>query len=225
MIDNANMSIPQEGLSPASPPSPPGDGPSILLGYVHPGTVHNCFVVSLLRLVNDRTQEIAIMGVGSGPLIARMRNNLVGVFLENKFTHFLSVDTDIEFAPDALHTLLDLDLPIVGATYRGVSSSGSSFPVAIIKGKDGLYERASFKRLGKKGVTEVVALGMGFTLIKREVLEALGVAALWPFAETLDDKGQPLGEDTTFCLRAADVGFKSYLCLDVRVGHMKRHII
>jgi GT2 family glycosyltransferase len=67
---------------------------------------------------------------------------------------------------------------------------------------------------------------MGLTLIRREVLEDLGAdhEKLWPFAETIVD-GRALGEDVTFCLRAKEKGYQTWLCGDARAGHAKTFII
>ena len=193
----------------------------VFLGYVHPGMVHSAFMQSVLRLLHEPTHTVVVAGNGSGPLICRARNELLEAFLASDAEAFLSVDTDISFDPGTLDQLVGADQPIVGAHYKGINSAGT-FPVALLRNSQGLYDKATYKALrGRKGLKKVDAVGMGFTLIRREVVQALGVGVLWPFAEILSDKGQALGEDATFCLRAKEKGFDAHLLLDAHVGHHK----
>lgn len=164
--------------------------------------------------------DLAICGKGSGPLIGRARNQIVQATLQTEATHLWFVDTDVVFEPDIIDKLIRADKPIVSAHYMGIRDS-TTFPVGNIKFPDGHWEKASYKTLkGRKGVREVTGVGMGCTLIKREVLEALGTGPLWPFAESLDGD-EMLGEDITFCVRAGEKGFSSWLHLDAKVGHLK----
>jgi GT2 family glycosyltransferase len=195
----------------------------ILLTYVHPTHVTTAFMQSVLKLLTSRS-DIGVAGKGSGPLISRARNELVQHFLDTPATHMFSVDTDIVFEPGILEMLLKADKPIVGAHYMGLSDTGN-FPVGNVQ-EHGMWAKATYKSLkGRKGIRPIGAVGMGCTLIKREVLESLGTGALWPFAETLAENGQMLGEDVTFCQRAREAGFDSYIHLDARVGHLKSTLV
>jgi GT2 family glycosyltransferase len=185
-------------------------------------------MLSLLKLTNQRKYTLIVCANGSGPLIARARNELLARFLETEADYFLSVDSDIIFEPSILHELIQADKPIISAHYVGVDERGK-FPVANIRLQDGLLHKASYKTLGgRKGIKKVTAVGMGFCLIKREVLETLDPARglLYPFAEVLDpETGQTWGEDVTFCIRAAEAGFESFLDLDAKVDHLKLAIL
>jgi len=190
--------------------------------------VTNVFMLSVLGLLSEnRDHTFQIFCEGSGPLISRARNATVVRFLESDAEYFFSLDSDIKFDTDILPKLLSHNLPIVGAHYVGIDVTGVPFPVALVRRpSDDNLVHASYKSLGKrKGLVKVAAVGMGCTLIKREVLEALGTDILWPFAEIISPHGQALGEDTTFCIRAAEKGYDSYLDLSARVGHLKHTLL
>jgi hypothetical protein len=77
-------------------------------------------------------------------------------------------------------------------------------------------------------VIPVAATGAAFLLIHRSALEAIRTRAYnktftW-FQET-EMGGRPVGEDITFCLRALESGFKTFVHTGVEVGHHKSHLL
>ncbi|MEM2530341.1 MAG: glycosyltransferase family A protein [Candidatus Bathyarchaeia archaeon] len=64
----------------------------------------------------------------------------------------------------------------------------------------------------KRGPRYVSDVGMGCTLIKREVFNAIGRF----------DEGLPVGEDTDFCLRAVEAGFRIILDDSESLEHLGR---
>jgi len=207
----------------------PGDGkraterPTVLLAYCHPGLVRHEFMRSILGLLQyeDRQYDIGLSDAFTGPLISRARCMISETFLAtDKFSHLLFIDSDIGFQPSDLDTLLELDKPIVGALYYGVHTKDYSlFPTALVHNGE---DYVAMEEVPETGTHEVDGIGMGFTLIKREVMEAVGADAnqLIPFAEAVID-GKCMGEDLTFCLRAKEKGYSTWLAAEVRVGHMK----
>lgn len=202
--------------------------PRVLVTYVHPGGPHALsweLHSSLVRLKESSVlmKEIA---AESGPLLSRARNLLAESFVKGfpDYSHMLSVDTDMYFSPEGVKALLKADKPIVGGVYYGLTETGKFCTALNRDSKDGVYK--PIPDPPSKGCVEVDALGMGLTLIKREVMEALepDYTRLWPFAEAVVD-GRPLGEDATFCLRAKELGFSSWLCGDARAGHVKSFVL
>ena len=124
-----------------------------------------------------------INGAESGPLISRARNMVCEAFLESTATHLLFSDTDIVFQPNDVRFLLEARKPIVGALYYGilVGNLTSTFPVALS------YQEGTLQSLDKApdSLTRVDAVGMGLTLVRRDVIEALKPdhAENTPFAE------------------------------------------
>ena len=179
------------------------------------------------------------VGCASGPLLSRARNLLVQQFLEGDYDYFLWTDTDIIYTWDDLAVLLQSDKDIAGSVY--LTLDGQNQPVVAhlqedLGGDDG--ERKRYRDVplsdcygddsSPKEPFVVAGLGCGFTLIKREVLVALaeshgGTARLWPYAETGEEEG--FGEDLTFGLRAAELGYNSWLVPASRVGHIKEIVL
>lgn len=195
----------------------------ITIGCVHPGDLSWELHESIRRM--DLTTGIHEIGVKSGPLIARARNEIVEAFLKElpDSEHLLMVDTDIRFFPDDVEKLVKADRPIISALYTGLHPSAESFPVGSVR-REGSLVKLTWEDLPKSGITPIAGCGMGMCLIKREVLETLAAQRkgrkLWPFAET-EIANEVMGEDITFCVRAEAFGFQTYLDVDVPVGHVK----
>jgi GT2 family glycosyltransferase len=195
----------------------------VFLGYCHPGVVRHEFLRSLLALVQhvgNESFQLIISDAYTGPLISRARCILAETFLATPAQYLLFVDTDIDFEPTFIGKLIAIDKPIVGALYYGVQHSDySSFPTALLQQEDGYYRPIG---VIPDDTAEVDAVGMGFTLIKREVVEAIGADSekLLPFAEGIW-KDRVVGEDLMFCLRAKEKGYSTWLAPQLRVRHMK----
>lgn len=192
---------------------------SIAFGIVHPNRVSFDWHRSVLRSL-AAGYAVAEIDIKSGVNITRARNQVLKNFLNESFENLLFTDGDVSWDPEDVQALLDRDLPIVGGLYYGWGGDGQ-FPVYAMQDETGELVRPE----PPKELQEVFGLGMGFTLIKREVIEALApIGILYPFGEF--DWGEPpgkyaLGEDIGFCYRAREKGFKSYLDATIHVGHAK----
>lgn len=209
--------------------------PKIFLGYLFPRSpalVHEAWAHSLLWLFAGAQGKCLIQpqGIATGPLLSRARNQLVQQFLEGDCDYFLWTDTDIEFAYEDLSLLLRADKDIAGSVYLALDPEGQPVVAHLTETEvAGVYGAVPIEQCyepdgSPKEPFSVSGLGCGFTLIKRKVLEDVamahgGTARLWPYAETDEEAGY--GEDLTFCLRAAVLGFESWLVPQSRVGHHK----
>lgn len=214
--------------------------PTIFVGYVFPrspGLVHEAWFRSMMHLFAGGSGKVLLnpVGIGTGPLLSRARNQLVQTFLEGDLDYFLWTDTDIEFRYEDLAVLMQSDKDIAGSVYFALDSEGQPTVAHLQETEDtpGTYAAVSISDCygddnSPKEPFVVSGLGCGFTLIKREVMHALaeshgGTARLWPYAETGEEEGY--GEDLTFGLRAAELGFESWLVPASRVGHIKEIVI
>jgi GT2 family glycosyltransferase len=209
--------------------------PHAVIGYVHPGAVRAEFCASLLATAMEGATPLdAVLTLHSGPNISTARNKLVDDFLtRQRAPWLLMVDTDMVFAPDALTRLVKAaskqHAPITGALcYSQNDGAADPYPVMyeLVQepGKPMAFARpASWP---EDSLVRVSATGAAFLLLHREALEAVrdgkDPAAPW-FRETAIP-GAPLalmGEDMTFCLRAAAAGIPVHVHTGVQVGHIK----
>ena len=160
------------------------------------------------------------ISVQSGPLIARARNKVHDLFLtETDADYLLWTDSDIIFTSEDVTHLAEHDADIVSGLYYGKDNDGQVFPVYTQQGPKNILYRPQEP---PGGMGEVFGIGMGFCLIRRDVIESLTpVWALYPFAEMAYGKQRAVGEDVAFCIRARKKGWRVWLDPSVRVGHKK----
>lgn len=162
-----------------------------------------------------------------GTYIGKARNALVNgrkssrMFqsVDDRYSHFLFIDADISFSPEAVKRLVDCDLDIVGGVYADRSDRGLT---------GGWLDRKT-GGLGRwlkpgKGVVPVDWIGAGALLVKAAVFETTEYP--W-FRHTMNEHWvgdiryqEEHGEDIGFCLNARQYGYVTYACLD---AHFKHH--
>lgn len=162
-------------------------------------------------------------------------NEIVHKFLETDCTHLLMLETDIYALPQSPIKLLTRDKDIVGGLYF---HRGEHWPIAMVEsGKyinEWNHEVAMYKPMrkevygwiienkipmvddawvidGEGGLLEVDIVGMGLTLIKREVFNKMP----GPWYEDWESATQ----DVSFCMKARKLGFKVFCDMSVIMGH------
>ena len=144
-----------------------------------------------------------------GTLIFNQRERLAEEAIKDGADAILWVDSDMRFPKDALEILLSRDLPIVG-----VNATTRRFPVVPtaldIDPETGDLVKVQSK--GKTGLEQVMGVGFGMVLIKKEVFLAAQKPWFW-FEQT--DKGGTIGEDIYFCAKAFDAGFQTVIDHDL----------
>lgn len=194
----------------------------LALSVVHPGSVVYGWHESVLKTLRAHPGT-SIISVQSGALISRARNKCLELFLGTDAEYLLSTDSDMVWEPEAIDRLLEVNAPIVSAAYYG-HASGETFPVMSVKRNGKLARPEDFPDSDEP--VEVFGVGMGFCLIRRQVIEDLTpIKKLWPFAEIEYGRDEALGEDVTFCMRAAKKGHASFILPRVRVGHTKAVVV
>ena len=199
---------------------------------------------SLLKFVSTSHPRLAVSSavhMQSGmALVTQARNNCVAYFLNSDCTHFLFIDADIGFEPDAIFRLLEKDVPLCLTPYP-VKGYGKDYQLQFIvhfPDKDNV-------RIGKDGFTEITAGPTGFMMIKREVFEKLAEKyperktvnkqlvgnkvetmekGWYTFFETAQDpENGYLGEDIAFCRLWTNIGGKIYADTQTPLTHFGSH--
>ncbi len=157
-------------------------------------------------------------------LISLGRNIMIKRALEDPgWTHVIWIDSDIEFDPRCVHSMLADDKDIVGGFYpkKGLPIDFASSPMPEGEETEGLFE------------TDYVATG--FMLVKREVIE--GMIKFYPesrffyqgsdeyydlFPSYIDEESSNrlyLTEDFAFCKLARKAGYKAFMSKRFTLGH------
>jgi GT2 family glycosyltransferase len=199
------------------------------IGYVHGEMVHARFMRCVLDVEN---YEDALVLDAEGLSIADARNNLVRKFLDSDIEWLYMADTDTVFAPNVISMLLlnaesgcqivsgliNVDgRPPFPMMYRRIADTAAGF---------GMFQSIAEWKHGE--CLEVDAVGAGCLLVHRDVyleIEKRYPNRAAPWFEYTIMAGMLIGEDMTFCWRAADCGFKIYTDTSTRVGHIKPRVI
>lgn len=155
-------------------------------------------------------------------LIPRARNNMVATFLETEFQSFMFIDADIQFEPEDVGKLWNMNVDVAVGVYA-MKKPGQAWYAAWVNGE-------LVKELPDEPI-EVDFAGTGFMMIKREVFERMIDA--YPetkhtadngichdlFDMTIwDDTSYP--EDYTFCRRWREIGGVITMDPTVKLKHI-----
>ena len=199
---------------------------------------------SLLKFVSTSHPRLAVstaVHIQSGmALVTQARNNCVAYFLNSDCTHFLFIDADIGFEPDAIYRLIEKDVPICLTPYP-VKGFGKDHQLQFIVH---FPDKENIK-VTKDGFTEITAGPTGFMMIKREVFEKLAEKyperktvnkqlvgnkvetmekGWYTFFETAQDpENGYLGEDIAFCRLWTNIGGKIYADTQTPLTHFGSH--
>ena len=199
---------------------------------------------SLLKFVSTSHPRLAVSSaihMQSGmALVTQARNNCVAYFLNSDCTHFLFIDADIGFEPEAIYRLIERDVPLCLTPYpvKGYGKDHQLQFIVHFPDKDNV-------RIDKDGFTEITAGPTGFMMIKREVFEKLAEKyperktvnkqlvgnkvetmekGWYTFFETAQDpENGYLGEDIAFCRLWTNIGGKIYADTQTPLTHFGSH--
>lgn len=117
-------------------------------------------------------------------LITRARNYLVDEFLRSGYTHLLFIDSDIHFEPQDILAMLALDKDVIGAPYPKKAINWKNIATAMTKNPtigpaelENLVGDYVFnpvpgtKQFNVREPLEVLELGTGYMMVKREVFD------------------------------------------------------
>ncbi len=220
-------------------------------GYLHS-------LIASFDLVRSKGHEIKVYTLGNESLITRARNNIVAYFLASKYERLVFIDADISWPAKALLDLIESDKDVSGIPYptklrdwnRVMAYAKKTFKDDTELDTRKLVDsslRLTLNRINQEevpqnGWIEVSALGTGFFMIKRSVLEQMkehykealnykndiqGYHKIAPeehciglFETMIDPQTRRyLSEDYAFCKRWRDLNGKIYANLNYRLIH------
>ena len=198
-------------------------------------------------------------------LITRARNYCTDEFLRSDCTHLLFIDSDIGFNSDDVLALLamqsdDSDYDVIGAPYPKKTIAWEKIKMAVDKGfaDDDPNELEKFVgdyvfnpkgdsgRIPLGQPVEVLEIGTGFMMIKRETLEKFqqrfpeymykpdhvrtehfdGKRKIMQFFQAeIDPKSERyLSEDYWFCQKLQEINLKTWLCPWMKLQHTGTYV-
>jgi hypothetical protein len=185
----------------------------ILIGMPSGESIHPVTMMAIQKLLGA-SEDVAYTGM-VGTYVEKNQNLLVARALELDASHLMLIDSDMDFPPSILRTLLSRKVDIVGCAYR---TRQPPHPFTTIR-KDG--ERST---TDDTGLRDVQAVASGMLLIRRKVLEALPYP--WFFNSYGASPAHFVGNDVSFCGKARSFGFKVHCDFFASrdVGHMSGSI-
>lgn len=222
--------------------------PKVSLGFVYPNTRTATFDDCREQLlafdrahdkVFDHAWSRISARVGTIGLIAA-RNDVAAAFLASESDYMLWIDSDMGFEPESAYRLLavadPVERPIVGGlcfVNREVAHDGmfgfrtQPLPTIYdwIEDEDGTPRFLSMPLYPVNAVMRVRATGSAFILIHRSVFERMATEESPTFGRPYDQvrgpDGKLLGEDVSFCVRAAQLEIPVHIHTGVRTTHFK----
>jgi hypothetical protein len=215
-------------------PKPVPKPETVCLAYIHPGQTSAYFTECLVNLLMwdraDARRITACLNEWSSANVSASRNNLVGVFLDEKDADWLLwIDADMAFPHTALEDLLKSAhpkrAPIVGGLCFGAVHD-RLFPTIyqMTELEDGRLTTLRVNDYPDNRLVGCASTGAAFLLIHRDVLVKMRdrqFNAAFPWFQETEIAGAPAGEDLTFCLRAGQLGYPIYVDTAVKIGHHK----
>lgn len=188
---------------------------------------HYVSMVSYVIACMKNNMMFSLETMANESLVTRARNNLVAKMMMNpKTTHLMFIDADVGFPTDAMYKLISHDKDVVGGIYPK-----KTFEPDYVFNPNKNSEREG-------DLIEVEDIGTGFLLIKREVIQKMfdnfpklkyknninigndAEPFMYALFDThLDEQGNYLSEDYTFCERWRSLGGKIYADTSIELTH------
>lgn len=207
------------------------DGLSVMIGIpagrdLHPKTVKSLWATQ----VDCFKMNIPChLGMVSGSSVVQWaRDEVVDLYLQTDSNRLFWIDSDMVWEPNDFIRLLAMSKlhEVVSAAYPAKNDT-PTFYVNHDKGM-GLVR-------GEYGLVEIWGIGLGFTVMRREVVNALAENAKWITDEASgktmasifrvdQENGKRRGEDMALFQDIRDLGYKVWLDPEIDLGHIGQKI-
>lgn len=128
-----------------------------------------------------------------------------------RYDYLFSVDSDIVMPRDTLAKLLKHDKDLVTGMY--IQRIPGTHALELY----GLGGRIPYEAIKGQGLVEIDGCGFGCVLVKSEVFRAVGYPQ-FVYHSAIDHK-DTISEDTDFCRKAKEKGFKIFVDTSIKCGH------
>lgn len=219
-------------------------GADIVVAVIHDEDVDSAFHRDVSRLIfqdghGGPGRILDYIDMDSGPRLTHARNQMVGRFLDNHVPHgaewLFWLDADMTFQPQWIYDLVDLADPLTRPIYAGVAwmqgrDDRAASPNIFVPYGDGGVTNIARLPEGERGPLDCLATGSACVAVHKQVY--LDVFKAWhertcrPWYSEVEmptPKGNyAVGEDVTFCIRAAELGHQTWVDTRYEFGHRKR---
>ena len=189
----------------------------ILIGIPCMGSIRAETVGSLCGVIKAYKHIDIGAYIMANSLVYHARDEILRQALNEKVDYLLFLDSDIKFPTSALQRLLDLNQGIVtGIYYPRVETNKKPVIYSSITPRDRFHKEPKAEAFTGhiQGLTRIAACGMGFCLIRRDVIIKMSNKYKSPF-----EPFKGMGEDISFCYRLKKIGIPLY-ALDVGLEHI-----
>ena len=181
----------------------------------------NRFLESWTNLIQMLPPDIEWhLNVGYTPNIFSNRQHLLDRAKMFNADYYMWIDSDQVFKPHHFFNLLRHNKNIVSGIYlRQLDYDSTNSEIYTCTTLDGEHLTEEIRSNSKERLVEVIGNGMGFMLTKSSIFENLDN----PFSSP--DPVRGFSEDLYFQTKVKEKGIKSYVDLDMIIGHEKTFIL
>ena len=189
---------------------------------IHPLVVKSMFATKDLCSKHGISCSLAM--VAGNAVVQWARDEVVDLLLQSDANRFFFVDSDMVWEPEDFMSLLALSQrrDIVCAAYTAKRDQ----PTFFIR-----YDESKPLRADEYGLIEILGVGLGFTVMRREVVQEVSDSSVAIHDEITSrdipsifhigtHNGSRRGEDMSFFERITDLGHKIYLDPSISLGHL-----
>lgn len=202
-----------------------------------------CVSVAFTSAMLSAQGHSVLFGTLSIPDIVQLRNLLLTVWYDKTdLDHLLFIDGDMEFSPQMVEAMVELNEPVVGCIYPK-----KTYPIRFVFNGNLMPDKRITHPYDHRFL-QVEGIGFGVTLIKREAIKQMiesglpyqdqylergsfaGIVKdfgltriLRPFDLIALNNGHTLSEDISFCQRWTQLGNKIWAAADWEIGHIGPH--
>ena len=194
----------------------------IIATPAHSGTVHVEFMDSLIQTIRmsiDRKIDIYPVQICGDALVQRSRNDLIAMAIEANCDDIIFIDSDQQWNPEWIFTLLNYSADVVG----GAVVKKSDTPMFNVK----ILPTSSVDT--STGLMEVESLGTGFLRISKAAMVAVSnesqeykdsnkTCKMVFNIEIVD--GELISEDNVFCKKWRKLGGKVFVDPTMTCSHI-----